>query len=1063
MKKLTVVLLSLAIVLGFSIRAKAQVVERILVDNILVSGLTRPVQVTHAGDGSERIFVVEKPGRLRVVQNGALVSTPMLDMSAITNSVCSECGFLGVAFHPNYGSNRYFYVNYTDKSSPMNTVIARYTASSANPNVADPASRKVLLTIAQPQENHNGGQLLFGPDGYLYIGMGDGGSGGDPSNNAQNIEVLLGKMLRIDVNNGDPYGIPAGNPYAGKAGRDEIWALGLRNPWRFSFDRLNGDLYIGDVGQNLYEEISFLPGNTASGKNLGWRCMEGAHIYNTQPPCNDPAFLATLTPPIAEYSHSVGFSVTGGFVYRGNQFPDLYGQYFYGDFGSGKIWSMKKNQETPPTFTAPILELDNSGINISSFGEDEAGELYITDYYGGYVRKLESMAGPGADLSDSTFSRSTPTANVSEAVTFTIELVNSGGTANGLILMVPLKPELLYETSSLSATSGLAVYNAAQTRIEWSGNVSGGAGVVISYRAAAVPGTLGSITTHATLSGAGLNPLTLATYINVPRAVLESTIDNFFLPGTQPNQINQPLQSSTDCDTCHTAAIYDRWRGSAMSQAGRDPVFWAAMSVANAYAPNSGEYCLRCHTSTGWLSGRSSPADGSALTPSDIHNGVACLTCHRMVDPVASPGDEASGIDSLIRASLVESPPTDGTVGSAMMIIDPNDNRRGPFDLAATFGYHSAYQTDFLGANEDAIGRARICGTCHNLSNPLLEKDPTHGNQYWPIAAGEPSKPFDQRQIFPIERTFDEWRLSEFATGSNPQTCQDCHMPKTTGKAADDAFNPVYRDCVTTGCLPEHTLVGSNTWLPELLQMDEWRLNSIEDTAYLNTNMQLTESFMKTAARLEVGMGAPSGGTRTVDVTVTNLTGHKLPTGYPEGRRMWIHLQAYDEAGNLVYESGAYDPVSGVLDDDPDVKVYEAKLGMTDALAATLGLPNDSDGSSFFFALNNTFIKDSRIPPRGYDADAFNQDGLRPVMADPYPTGQYWDTTQYEVPEEAVHVTVQLYYQVASREYIEFLEQYGGLDGEALYSMWEQSKSPPVLMAIAFSPGYYNHLPVIRR
>ncbi len=1063
MKKITILLLSLAIVLGYSVKAQAQAAERILIDTILVSGLTRPVQVTHAGDGSGRLFVVEKSGKLRVVQNGSLLTTPMLDITAITNSTCGECGFLGVAFHPNYSSNRYFYVNYTDKSAPMNTVIARYTASASNPNVADPASRKVLLAIEQPAENHNGGQLLFGADGYLYIGMGDGGSGSDPWNNAQNIEALLGKMLRIDVNSGDPYGIPATNPYVGKPGRDEIWALGLRNPWRFSFDRLTGDLYIGDVGQNLYEEIDFLPAGTASGKNFGWRCMEGFHTYNTQPPCNDPIFLATLTPPIAEYSHSVGFSVTGGFVYRGTKFPDLYGRYYYADYVSGRIWSLSKNAGTPATFTAPVLELEHIGINISSFGEDENGELYLTDYYGGNVRKLESVVGPGADLSRSTFTRSTPTADPGEAVTFTVTLLNNGGDANGFSLVNQLKPELAYVNGSVTATGGTALYNAAQSRIEWSGNIAGGGSVTISYQASAIPGTLGSVTSHATLTGPGLNPLTLATYVNVPKAVLESTIDSFYLPGTQANGINQALQSSTDCDTCHTAAIYDRWRGSAMSQAGRDPVFWAAMSVANAYAPNSGEYCLRCHTSTGWLSGRSTPSDGSALTPTDIHNGVACLTCHRMVDPVASAGDEASGLDSLIRSALEDAPPSDGTVGNAMMIIDPNDNRRGPFDLAATFGYHTAYQTDFLGANDDPVGRSRICGVCHNLSNPLLEKDPAHGNQYWPIPAGKPSKPFEQRQIFPIERTFDEWRLSEFATGSNPKTCQDCHMPKTTGKAADDAFNPIFRDCVTTGCLPEHTLMGSNTWLPALLQMEEWRLNSIEDATFLNTNMQITKDFLRTAADIEVSLGQPTGGTRTVSVTVTNQTGHKLPTGYPEGRRIWIHVRAYGETGNLLYESGAYDPLTATLDPSSDVKIYEAKLGMTSELSANVGLPNSPDGSSFFFVLNNTFIKDNRIPPRGYDADLFNEDGLRPVMDNPYPSGQYWDVTEYEVPAEVNHVTARLYYQVASRDYIEFLEQFGGLDGEALYSMWELSMSPPVMMATAFSPSFYNHLPVIQR
>jgi hypothetical protein len=287
-------------------------------------------------------------------------------------------------------------------------------------------------------------------------------------------------------------------------------------------------------------------------------------------------------------------------------------------------------------------------------------------------------------------------------------------------------------------------------------------------------------------------------------------------------------------------------------------------------------------------------------------------------------------------------------------------------------------------------------------------------------------------------------------------------MPKTTGKAADDAFNPIFRDCVTTGCLSTHTLMGSNTWLPELLQMPEWRLNSVSDAAYLNTNLQITRAFLQTAADLEVSFGVQGPSTRAVEVRITNLTGHKLPTGYPEGRRMWIHLRAYDSSGSLVYESGKYDPATGTLVNSPEPKVYEARLGMSTELSSLLGLPTEPDGSSFFFVLNNMVVKDNRIPPRGYDSQAFDEDGLRPVMPQPYPTGQYWDTSVYNVPRDAVRVSAALYYQVASREYIEFLKQYGGLDGEALYGMWEQSKSPPELMALAFSPGFTTHLPVIR-
>ena len=295
-----------------------------------------------------------------------------------------ERGLLGLAFHPNYATNGFFYVDYT-RALDGATVIARYSVS-ANPDLANPASASVLLTIAQPFSNHNGGQLAFGPlDGYLYVGMGDGGDAGDPQNNAQNINSLLGKLLRLDVDHGVPYSNPPDNPYVGIAGADQIWAIGLRNPWRFSFDRQTGDLYIGDVGQGLWEEIDFQAANTPGGLNFGWRCREGNHDYNFTGDCTS----LSLVPAIAEYSHTVGHSVTGGFVYRGQRFPALQSRYFYADYVNGQIWSLYQSETNPLTWSTPELELDTS-LNFSSFGEDENGELYIVDY-SGKVRRLADV------------------------------------------------------------------------------------------------------------------------------------------------------------------------------------------------------------------------------------------------------------------------------------------------------------------------------------------------------------------------------------------------------------------------------------------------------------------------------------------------------------------------------------------------------------------------------------------------------------------------------------------------------------------------------------------------
>jgi Glucose / Sorbosone dehydrogenase len=345
----------------------------------VVAGLSQPVGVTHADDGRGRLFVLEKDGFIRVVQAGQLLPEPFLDVSnLITPEPKSEQGLLGLAFHPDYKNNGIFFIYYSAANKKENeaadTVLARYQVSS-DPNKADPATGKIILTIEQPFWNHNGGHLAFGPDGYLYIGTGDGGDGGDPQENAENLTTLLGKMLRIDVN-ADTYTIPADNPWKPESGAaTEIWAYGLRNPWKFSFDRKTGDLYIGDVGQDLYEEINFQSVASQGGENYGWNQMEGLHCFEKTPDCNPSEYVL----PILEYPHGEdGVSVTGGFVYRGTQILDLEGAYIFADFASGKIWTARDNEGI---WTRELLERTSFGV--SSFGEDEAGELYLTDFNGG--------------------------------------------------------------------------------------------------------------------------------------------------------------------------------------------------------------------------------------------------------------------------------------------------------------------------------------------------------------------------------------------------------------------------------------------------------------------------------------------------------------------------------------------------------------------------------------------------------------------------------------------------------------------------------------------------------
>ena len=300
-------------------------------------GLQLPIGLVNAGDGSNRLFVVEKAGTIRIIQDGQVVEQPFLDIRDRVGSAQSERGLLGLAFSPKFSADGWFFVNYTDKNG--NTVISRFTFSK-DTGSGDPNSEHVLLTQEQPYPNHNGGQLAFGPDGFLYIGLGDGGSAGDPQNNAQNTGTFLGKILRIDPLGGDPYAIPTGNPFTDGGGKPEVWAFGLRNPWRFSFDMQTGDLYIADVGQNQWEEIDFLPAGSTGQLDFGWRIKEGTHSYegaSTNFPLIDPVF---------EYDHGQGCSVTGGYVYRGASLPEWQGVYLFGDYCSGNVWGLLRKGDS---------------------------------------------------------------------------------------------------------------------------------------------------------------------------------------------------------------------------------------------------------------------------------------------------------------------------------------------------------------------------------------------------------------------------------------------------------------------------------------------------------------------------------------------------------------------------------------------------------------------------------------------------------------------------------------------------------------------------------------------
>ena len=534
-------------------------------------------------------------------------------------------------------------------------------------------------------------------------------------------------------------------------------------------------------------------------------------------------------------------------------------------------------------------------------------------------------------------------------------------------------------------------------------------------------------------------------------APLGSTREDFRLPGTQPLSLTDPISTPDTCVPCHSGygqpevEPFRAWSGSMMAQSGRDPLMWAALAVSNQDAPHSGETCLRCHLGKGWLEGRSAPEDGTAMTAADRH-GVQCGLCHRLVDPVADPGNPTE--DTAILAALGAPVPA---FGGAMMVVDPEDRLRGPFDLIADLGSDPHLPTRSTLISPFHVSSA-MCGTCHNLRNPVYTRNDMTGE--YELNADD--TPADPTKGFPEQSTYDEWVASEYATtgvyapqfGGNKavvSTCQDCHMPDVSGK---DAALGLTRDDV-----PHHTFAGANTFIPKVLPFHP-AFGPEVDAGALAEGIAHSSAMLRKAATLEASIG---GGNLTV--RVTNETGHKLPTGYPEGRRMWLHVRAFDAKRNLVLESGRYVFATAELlghgavppdpDHDPYLHVWEAEQGISPAIAAVVGKPA---GRSFHLSLNNVRLKDNRIPPRGFTNAAFEAFDGHPVGAT-YADGQHWDEVVYPVGPGAVRAEVTLYYQTTTREYVEFLrdENTTTAAGNVLFDLWnDHGQAEPVAMAQTF-------------
>ncbi|MCB2218862.1 MAG: hypothetical protein KQI35_00600 [Bacteroidetes bacterium] len=538
------------------------------------------------------------------------------------------------------------------------------------------------------------------------------------------------------------------------------------------------------------------------------------------------------------------------------------------------------------------------------------------------------------------------------------------------------------------------------------------------------------------------------------KGFVPTTINDFFLPGSQPLESGTFADPST-CDNCHGG--YDinaepafNWRGSMMAHAQRDPLYLACLTIANQDAPEVGDLCIRCHTPVGWLEGRSEPTDGSALIATDMES-VQCHFCHRMIAPSqpganpypnnnlynTGPGNNSSTY-TLDQNYLTVLPNIPDSSANGMYICDDLDNRRGPF-----YDPQANHETPYSPYHSES----QICGTCHDVSNPVYEvvKD-INGNiiGYTPNAFDTPAADFSPYSMFPIERTYSEWLMSEYNTpggvtgttfGGNKvfvSTCQDCHMRDVTGKGCNKSYAPVRDD------LPLHDMTGGNTFIPTLL---ESLFPGDVDAAALAAGIDRARSMLQQAATVELTVDQPA---KTVTVKVTNETGHKLPSGYPEGRRIWINLKAYNSLTASTYESGAYDPLTGILN-KTDTKIYEIKPGLSPGLAGAVGL---TPGVSFHFVLNDTIYSDNRIPPRG-----FTNANFKAIQSPPvgylYADGQYWDETTYDLPFIPDSVEVTLFYQTTSKQYVEFLrdENVTNNTGQLFYDLWDQNgKSAPETM-----------------
>jgi len=529
---------------------------------------------------------------------------------------------------------------------------------------------------------------------------------------------------------------------------------------------------------------------------------------------------------------------------------------------------------------------------------------------------------------------------------------------------------------------------------------------------------------------------------------IPATIEDFFHPGTQPDptQSFDPFFTSNNCQICHGQfdfenpwEPYDSWVGSMMGQSARDPIWHAALAIANQDVENGGDSCIRCHAPNAWLSGRSTPTDGSAFIPEDF-DGVTCHVCHRLVDPVEdaeNPVEDGPILKALDAEGLVPQ-----YAGNAQYIVDPMDSRRGPFDDIPQ-NMHAPAPILVSPYHRES----QLCGTCHDVSNPVYTRQPDGTYELNSFDVSHPTQ--NPQDMMPEQRTFSEWLNSEFAVdgvqlngrfgGNHPtgvmRSCQDCHMPdRFAGACFASPFPPFF----LREDMPHHAFAGANTWVIRAIEAEYGFEAGLDEIAVQNAEANVEEMLTNASDLLLRQEG------HMLRTRIVNYSGHKLPTGYPEGRRMWVNVRFFDEEGLLIAEHGVYDDDEATLNED-DTKVYEMQLGIDETVSELTGVPA---GKSFHLLLNNMILFDNRIPPIGFTNASFEAIRAQPV-AYTYEDGQYWDDTLYPVPRGASQAVVNVFYQTTTREYIEFLrdENVTNDAGQYAYDLWvEHGKSAPALM-----------------